>query len=314
MPGASVHVHSALLSAVAGYVDAAGFSLLIGLFPAHLTGEIVGDAVAFSSGHPGEHAIRLWILPIFVGSVVTATLVSRSLRRRGRRAFTGLLGLVSLALALFSVSDLLARLLHEGWHLHLLLGGACAVAAMGFQNALMRESLTGSCPTTVMTGNLTHVVIEIVDHLLCKLTRPHARDRRPRSRLMPTASALFAFAACAVLGGFLTRIFGSLSVALPAALTATLTLRAWREERKPAPASPTGSIAPAPLPSFEVWPESLSSLVATECSSPDTPPTLEPSAVIGESETRSTPQKAGRPALKRTISGTQLSTRARKDD
>jgi hypothetical protein len=164
-----------------------------------------------------------------------------------------------------------------------------------------------------MTGNLTHVVIELVDHLLGKITRPHPRDRRPRSRLMPTASALFAFAACAVLGGFLTRIFGSLSVALPAALTAALTLRAWREERKPAPASPTGSIAPAALPSFEVWPESLSSLVATECSSPDTPPTLEPSAVPGETETRSTPQEAGRPAMKRTISGTQLSTRIRKD-
>jgi uncharacterized membrane protein YoaK (UPF0700 family) len=223
LPGSNMYLHSALLSAVAGYVDAAGFASLIGLFPAHLTGEIVGDAIALSSGHLGDHATRLWMLPVFVGAVTTATVVARLLRRNGRRALTGLLALVTLALAAFSASDFLTSLLHESWHLHMLLGGGCAVAAMGFQNALMRESLSGSCPTTVMTGNLTHVVIDVVDHLFNKLTKPHKRDRRPHSRLVPVASALFAFIGCAVLGGFMTRFFGSLAVLLPTLLTAVLT-------------------------------------------------------------------------------------------
>jgi uncharacterized membrane protein YoaK (UPF0700 family) len=317
MPGASVYLHSALLSAVAGYVDAAGFTLLVGLFPAHLTGEIVGDAIAFSSGQPGEHVIRFWILPVFVASVMTATLVARTLQRRGRRALTGLLALVSLALALFSASDGLAHLLHASVHIHLLLGGACAVAAMGFQNALMRESLRGSCPTTVMTGNLTHVVIDIVDHLLGKLTRPHARDRRPTSRLLPTASALLAFIACAVLGGFLTRVFGSLSVALPAALTATLTFRSWIEDHKPRlPSSPLKNFKPARLPGFETWPEALSSLASVESGAGDTTSTVELAKEpgLGESEARTAPHKTERQPMKRTISGTQLSTRSRRRD
>ncbi len=146
MPGSSMYLHSAMLSAVAGYVDAAGFASLIGLFPAHLTGEIVGDAIAFSSGHPGNHATRLWMLPVFVGSVTTATLVARLLRRNGRRALTGLLALVTTALAAFSASDFLSGLLHESWHLHMLLGGGCAVRRDGLSKRSDARVIVGFLP------------------------------------------------------------------------------------------------------------------------------------------------------------------------
>lgn len=308
LPGRSMHVHSALLSGVAGYVDAAGFASLIGLFPAHLTGEIVGDALALSSGHATEHATRLWILPVFVCSVVTATLVARLLRRAGHRALTGLLALVTAGLFLFSVSDGLARILHESWHVHVLLGGGCAVAAMGFQNALMRESMMGSCPTTVMTGNLTHVVVEIVDQLFLRLARPHKRDRRPRGRLLPVASALFAFISCAVLGGFLVRYFGSMSVLLPTVLTATLTYRAWREDqRQLALLNPTpNSMSPAPLPRFDVWPDSLAPRTPVE------QPAL-PVAIKDNTAPR-VPREVERAPMKRTVSGTRLRTGFLKDE
>ena len=310
MPGTSMHLHSALLSAVAGYVDAAGFASLIGLFPAHLTGEIVGDAIAISSGHLSEHATRLWMLPVFVGSVTTATLVARVLRRNGRRALTGLLALVTVALAAFSASDFVSSLLHESWHLHLILGGACAVAAMGFQNALMRESLVGSCPTTVMTGNLTHVVIDVVDHLFIKIARPHKRDRRPRTRLLPVASALFAFIGCAVLGGFMTRFFGSLSVLLPTALTALLTIRAWREDHRQLALSVAGrSMAAAPLPNFDVWPQSRS----PRAPSPYPPPATATKVLPARLPSPSKPEFE-RPQMKRTVSGTQLKTNRLKDE
>ncbi|HWZ89113.1 MAG TPA: YoaK family protein, partial [Polyangiaceae bacterium] len=208
LPSASVHLHSALLSAVAGYVDAAGFASLIGLFPAHLTGELVGDAIAFSSGHPRDHATHLWMLPVFVASVVAAAFVARVQRRSGHRPLAGLLALVTVALALFSLSDPLAHLLHESERVAMLVSGGCAVAAMGFQNALMRESLITSCPTTVMTGNVTLIVIDLADRVFGKLMRPSPHDRRPRSRLGPVSIALTAFLSCALLGGFLTRTLG----------------------------------------------------------------------------------------------------------
>jgi uncharacterized membrane protein YoaK (UPF0700 family) len=247
-------VHSALLSGVAGYVDAAGFVLLLGVFPAHLTGELVGDAVAFSSGQLGARAGRLWIFPVFVGAVVLAALVAQGLRTHGRKAVTGLLALVTLSLALFSASDALARLCHAH-HLPTLLSGGFAVAAMGFQTALMREALTNACPTTVMTGNLAYAVTELVDHAF-SWVRPSSRTAVPRSRLAAVASALFAFAGCASLGASLSRAYGVLSVLLPTLVTFVLTVRAWLDDRPGAP-------NPAPvidsLPWFtddDLWPDS----------------------------------------------------------
>lgn len=316
MPGASTYAHSAVLSGVAGYVDAAAFASLIGLFPAHLTGEIVVDAIAFSSGRPSEHVLRLWILPVFVSSVAVASVVARNFRRSGRRALTGLLTLVTFALALFSASDFLARLLHESWNMHLLLGGGCAVAAMGFQNTLMRESLTGSCPTTVMTGNLTQVVIELVNHVLGKLTKPHQSDRPRRARLLPISGALFTFVGCAVLGGFMTRFYGSLAVVLPALFTGVLTYRAWREDLRASPAAlappapQLKSVPPEPLPSFEVWPDSLVLRRAEEIALVN-PTTRSSTPEQSSPDTRRT-LEAERPIVRRTVSGTQLKTHVSK--
>jgi uncharacterized membrane protein YoaK (UPF0700 family) len=310
---ANLLLHSALLSAIAGYVDAAGFVSLVGLFPAHLTGELVGDAIALSSqpasGHGAAHG-HLWAFPVFVGAVILATLVARVFRHLGLKARSGLLALVTVALALFSASDALAWSLHEG-QLPMLLRGGFAVAAMGFQSALMRESLTGSCPTTVMTGNLTQVVIDVVDHLVGRVTGLILREKRGRVRLTPVAGSLFVFALSAALGGWLARMYGSASVALPTALAAALMFQAWREdipERK--------SLLPEPTMHGAAPRRVVVGTSSKESLTDDWP--SEPYSVDLTSETRlkaervvTEPAEAvapadGRPPMKRRISGTQV--------
>ena len=261
MPSGDMHFYAMLLSAVAGYVDAAGFASLLGLFPAHITGELVADAIAVSSGHPAVHT-RLWAFPVFVGAVVLATLVARIFRHHGLQARAGLLALVTLALALFSVSDAVSWLFHEG-QLPVIVRGGFAIAAMGFQSALMRESLTGSCPTTVMTGNLTQVVIEIVDQVVGKVTRPLLTEPAVRPRRAPVARVLLVFMFSAGLGGWLTRAYGSVSVTLPTLVTAALMIQAWREDfarRVPVRTSAHAkeSVEPVNPPVFEqeaLWPD-----------------------------------------------------------
>jgi len=228
-------IRMGLMSGIAGFVDAAGFVTLVGLFPAHVTGELVGAAVALSSGHFLHNPSRLAILPIFVLSVVVGALVSRWFRKRGRSPLAALFGLMALTLAFFSASDaVLPMLVHPTSGLTTVLREGTAVAAMGFQNVIMRRVLSASCPTTVMTGNLTQFIIEVVERCV---SRPKSSESDLRLRLV--ATALAAFTGCAILGGFLTISFGTISVALPAVVVAVL---AWRESRHPTAASRTGTL------------------------------------------------------------------------
>jgi uncharacterized membrane protein YoaK (UPF0700 family) len=232
-------IRMGLMSGIAGFVDAAGFVTLVGLFPAHVTGELVGAAVAMSSGQLLRNPSRLAILPIFVFSVIIGALVSRAFRKRGRSPLGALLGLMALTLAFFSASDaVLPIFVHPTSGLTTALREGTAVAAMGFQNVIMRRVLSTSCPTTVMTGNLTQFIIEVVE--LClrrKGKRAGASEADLRLRLVSMALGAFAFSA--ILGGFLTTSFGTVSVALPAVVVAVL---AWRETRHPTAASRTGTL------------------------------------------------------------------------
>ena len=286
----TVLMHSALLSGVAGYIDAAGFVLLFGVFPAHLTGELVSDAIALSDGQLAARAPRLWIFPVFVASIVASALIARALRSRGRKATVGLLALVTSSLALFTLSGLLASAPHQS-HWPPLFAGGCAVAAMGFQTALMRESLTG-CQTTVMTGNLAQAILEIVDQVCNRIGGVSAVGSAPRSRLWVVGSALGAFTSCAVLGAWLAHRFGAASIGLPTLVTAGLTRRAWREERaEPSVVSEAPETSLLWFTDDELWPDSDAPRALSQ-------PYTEPSSVTRIKAERPVVLDDERPALR----------------
>jgi uncharacterized membrane protein YoaK (UPF0700 family) len=226
---------SALLSATAGYVDAAGFLALYGVFPAHLTGELVSVAAAFWR-HDAMLWARLALVPVFIGAVVIAALSARWARARGRSPLLSLLVLMSATLCLFCASGLLpgARgATPDAWTI--VLSGGSAVAAMAVQNTLMREVLGHYCPTTVMTGNLTRLIIELVDAGLARLSAPDANAvelrRAGDGRVAQLAVPLGCFFGAALLSGWLTHSFGVFSAALPAAIVTAMAVVTFRESR-----------------------------------------------------------------------------------
>jgi uncharacterized membrane protein YoaK (UPF0700 family) len=238
--GARDKLRAAMLSGVAGFVDAAGLLSLATMFPAHITGELVSDTIALSGGPRAPNAGHFWMLPTFVLAVAIAAVVARLERRAGRVPVPVLLLLVAGGLFSFAVSGGVS-LLAPGWNTQLVAraGGCCAVAAMAFQNALMRESLNGSAPTTFMTGNLTQLVIELVDHAFSFGRKPGIMGDVERSvsraRLRTAAIALGSFLASAALGALLTRSVGALSALVPSLLVGLLSWQAYRERRAKAP-------------------------------------------------------------------------------
>jgi uncharacterized membrane protein YoaK (UPF0700 family) len=233
---ASDRLRVGMLSAVAGYVDAAGFVTLLGLFPAHLTGEIVGMTLAVANGSGSSLRTHLAMIPVFIGSVVLGVLVARAFRRHGHTPLVPLLALMTLALLLFSATGfLLPELKHSSHPVPVLL--VSAVAAMGFQNTFMREAVGTTCPTTVMTGNLTQFIIELVDLFIPRLLREH-ENRSPSerskadARLKLVGTALGGFVGGAALGGWLAGWLGPRSMLLPALTAAALSWLTWRDSRR----------------------------------------------------------------------------------
>jgi uncharacterized membrane protein YoaK (UPF0700 family) len=227
-------VVAALFSAIAGYVDTIGFLALFGMFTAHITGDLVAEVAQLSHGNI---ATRVTMLPIFMVSVAVATVLARAARRYGHAPLLPLLVLMTVALAVFGATGILLRpymTSSDNWAVGFV--GATGVAAMAIQNMIMRDALHTWTPTTIMTGNLTQVTIQLVEMVVAaREPDPQKRARMRKDaklRLVRFGLPLTGFVLGAVLSAFLTRLYGFWSVGVPTAVVAALTGWHWRQARR----------------------------------------------------------------------------------
>jgi uncharacterized membrane protein YoaK (UPF0700 family) len=231
------------LAGVAGYVDATGFVALVGFFPAHLTGELVSiSASPWNAGHAAAHNAYL-LAGLFLLGVLASVILARLLRKRGWSPYVPQLMLLSSTLCgLVTLGSLQA----SGFRFaHFATLAACSLSfAMGVQNAVMRHALNGTLPTTVMTGNLTQFISELVDLGMARLSKnPDAeKNHQTVHRVHVLGRTLACFFGGAFAGAAITHYVGLPSVALPAIAAGYLTYLAWPRsahgERQKASAHP----------------------------------------------------------------------------
>jgi len=178
-----------VMSALAGYVDTAGFLALQGLFTAHVTGNFVTLGATLVLGTTGAIS-KLMALPTFCVAIIAARLVASELRARGRAPLRLLL---TVKLGLLTVGGALAIWLgpfHNGDSWQALLTGMTLVTAMAIQNAVHRVHLGAAPPSTLMTGNTTQIMLDLAD-----LWRGETADRAiMTARLRKMGLAVGAFA------------------------------------------------------------------------------------------------------------------------
>lgn len=202
-----------LLAFTAGYVDTVGFIALLGLFTAHVTGNFVLIGATLVRG--GDDVVaKLLALPLFLLSVAATRFSVLALERRGRDPAIWLVLAQALLLLLFMALGLKAAPITDADAPVAIAAGMAGVAAMAVQNAASRTVFALLSPTTVMTGNVTQLVIDLVDR--SRGAGNSGAATRWRKLWPPVVS--FAIGSAAGALGYVAIGFWSLLVAVTAVL------------------------------------------------------------------------------------------------
>jgi uncharacterized membrane protein YoaK (UPF0700 family) len=191
-----------LLSVLAGYVDSCTFLALFGLFVAQVTGSFVLTGVQLVASERGE-LIKLLGIPVFFLAGVAATVIVRTLGRRGGPALAAALALETALLAGLLVAWLAGAPLRGLDAPAAVCAALFGLSAMGVQSALVRLVMSGAPSTNVMTSNTTQLAIDATDLLLAWRARrrapadaahaaEHARARDRFNRLWPVVLGFLA--------------------------------------------------------------------------------------------------------------------------
>ncbi|CAI8875242.1 MULTISPECIES: YoaK family protein [Burkholderia] len=213
-----------ILAAVAGFVDTLSFVALFGLFTAHVTGNfvLIGAGIA---GFGQGVVLKLSVFPAFVCGVVAASLIARSMSGRPGWQGTRALHTVQAVLLLgFCAAGLWATPVTQSDSLPVLVAGIVGTFAMGVQNAHPRVMARAGVPNTVMTGNVTQAILDVVD-LLSAGTTDSARVAA-RARFGKMLPAIVAFALGAAGGALGFRYIGFAALLAPVCALAMLALGA----------------------------------------------------------------------------------------
>jgi uncharacterized membrane protein YoaK (UPF0700 family) len=203
------HVQGMALGFLAGYVDTLGFLALFGLFTAHVTGNFILIGAALADPSRSSILLKFLAFPAFVAGVAIARLLVVAMEKRGASALRPalllelvlLLGLMSCGLAASPVGSEAGGLA--------MAAGLLGAAGMGVHSATSRLLLGHLAPTSMMTGNVTQIVIDTVDLLR------GAGDATLRARFEKFLWPLVAFAIGCIAAAFGYHWFGFAALVLP---------------------------------------------------------------------------------------------------
>ena len=162
MSTASARVVGTVLSFLAGYADTVGFVALGGLFTAHVTGNFV--LLGYALVGPVQGIVpKLLAFPVFVLAIAATRMLVARWQRHGQPALAHAMALQACLLAAAAACAWLGGPVTAPDAPPALACGMLAVAAMAAQNAYGKLLLPQLPATTVMTGNVTQLVIAITD-------------------------------------------------------------------------------------------------------------------------------------------------------
>lgn len=197
---------SIILAFTAGFCDAATFTAAQELFSAHVTGNFVVFAYDLIRGAETQSWLKLLSFPVFTLAVIASGYYAPKLKSPYTLLFVeGVILLVTggLDLAFDRPGTTWAAILPY-----------VIVLAMGIQNAFGRMYATAAyAPTTMMTGNVTQLTLDIA-----KILMPGVWNSDKRPAFGKQIIIIGGFLGGCVAGAFLAAHFGLWTVAVPGLL------------------------------------------------------------------------------------------------
>ena len=207
-----------LLAFVSGFVDTLSFVGLFGLFAAHITGNFVIMATSIAAFSHGLW-IKLLAVPIFILFAVLTRIFIIRRERNELQATAHVLGVQAVLLGIFMVVGLMASPFSHHETPAVIAAGLLAAAAMAVQNTAARTFLAGLPPTTVMTGNMIQVIVDMVD-----IWNGHGAVDAKRKRLTRLLPMLLCFIVGSILAAVGYLAVGFWSLLMPIVIVAGLSL------------------------------------------------------------------------------------------
>jgi uncharacterized membrane protein YoaK (UPF0700 family) len=206
----------AALGFLAGYVDTLGFLALFGLFTAHVTGNFILIGAALADPSRSSVLLKFLAFPAFIAGVALARLLIVAVEKRQGAALRPALLLELLLLLGFMGFGMAATPVGAEAGALAMTAGLLGAAAMGAHSATSRLLLANLAPTSMMTGNVTQIVIDTVDLLR------GADDAGLKVRFAKFLWPLAAFAIGCAAAAFAYAWFGFAALALPVLILAGL--------------------------------------------------------------------------------------------
>lgn len=225
-------LQSSGLAFLAAYVDTLGFIALFGLFTAHVTGNFILIGAALADTSQMSILLKFLAFPAFILGVAVARLFIAAIQRRDGRALGWSLLLQLLLLTGFMLCGIAAAPVQSptaGW---VMASGLLGTASMGVHSAISRLLLAHLAPTSLMTGNVTQVVIDVVDMLR------GAADAGTTERCIKFVWPVLSFGAGAIAAAFAYHAIGFAGLIVPVLIL--LAMVVW-EFRQPLPAKAAAS-------------------------------------------------------------------------
>ena len=186
------------LGVLAGYVNTLGFVALFGLLTALITGNFVLIGASLVSESSSAVLMKFLAFPAFILGIAAIRILTIWLDNKQQQnlqiQLTVLLQLV--LLVAFMVVGLVASPIGKEPTTLAMICGMLGAAAMGAHSAYTRLLLPHLAPTSMMTGNVTQIVLDLIELMSGK------GDAATKNRVFKSFWPIAAFATGALVAGF----------------------------------------------------------------------------------------------------------------